>query len=136
MSGESNLSKLLSNLSPALLAGEFVFLSFRGSHYGDHADLEPIASVMECEGLTLVIPRQKAEEHGFEYESAFRAITLNVHSSLEAVGLTAAISSKLSEYGVSANVIAGYFHDHIFVPNTLAEQAVVAINELSRPRDE
>ncbi len=121
-------------MSPVLLTGEFVFLSFDHSRYGDHSELEPIAAVIEDEGLTLVIPRSKADEYELKYESVFSAITLNVHSSLEAVGLTAAISNKLAEHGVSANVIAGYFHDHIFVQNTMAERAVDAINELSRSR--
>jgi hypothetical protein len=62
----------------------------------------------------------------------FRGITLNVHSGLDAVGLTAALSSKLAEHGISANVIAGYFHDHIFVQNEHAEKAIAALNELVR----
>lgn len=132
MTGEKNLIELLSAMSPVLAPGEFVFVSIKGSCYGDHSDLEPIASVVEREGLTLVIPRSKAEENGHKYESVFRAITLNIHSSLEAIGLTAAISKKLTEYGISANVLAGYFHDHIFVQSTLAEKALSAINELSQ----
>lgn len=119
-------------MSPELIAGEFVFYSLEKARYGDHSDLEPIVAVTESEGLTLIIPKSKADEHEIEYESVFRCITLNVHSSLNAVGLTAAFSSKLAEYGISANVIAGYFHDHIFVQNELAEKAIAAINELTR----
>lgn len=118
-------------MSPELITGEFVFCSFEKAHYGDHLDLEPIAAVSESEGLTLVIPKTKADEHQLKYESVFKGITLNVHSSLDAVGLTAAFSSKLTEHGISANVIAGYFHDHIFVQNELAEKAIAAINELT-----
>jgi len=132
MIGEKNLSKLLPTMSPALIAGEFVFCSFEKSRYGDHPELGPIASVTENEGLTLVIPKSKADEHKIKYASVFRCITLNVHSSLDAVGLTAAFSSKLTEHGISANVVAGYFHDHIFVQKKLAEKAIDAINELTR----
>jgi len=132
MTGEKNLSKLLPAMSPELIAGEFVFYSLEKARYGDHSDLEPIIAVTESEGLTLIIPKSKADEHEIEYESVFRCITLNVHSSLDAVGLTAAFSSKLTEYGISANVIAGYFHDHIFVQNELAGKAIAAINELTR----
>ena len=132
MSGEKNLDKLLRAMSPALLAGEFVFCSFANARYGDHSDLDPIAAVTESEGLTLVIPKSKADERGLEYESVFRGITLNVHSSLDAVGLTAALSARLAEHGISANVIAGYFHDHLFVQNELAEKAIAAIDELAR----
>lgn len=119
-------------MSPALIAGEFVFCSFEKAHYGDHSDLEPIAAFTESEGLTLVITKSNADKHEIKYESVFRCITLNVHSSLDAVGLTAAFSSKLAEHGISANVIAGYFHDHIFVQNEHAEKAIAAISELTR----
>lgn len=131
MTGEKNLDKLLSAMSPALIAGEFVFCSFEKARYGDHSELEPIAAFTESEGLTLVIPKSKADQHGIKYESVFRCITLTVHSSLDAVGLTAAFSSKLAEHGISANVMAGYFHDHIFVQNELAENAMAAISELT-----
>jgi len=132
MSGEKNLDRLLRALSPELITGEFVFCSFEKARYGDHSDLEPIAAVSESEGLTLIIPKSKADEHHLKYGSVFKGITLDVHSSLDAVGLTAAFSRKLAEHGISANVIAGYFHDHIFVQNELAEKAIAALSELSR----
>ena len=55
----------------------------------------------------------RADESGLSYESIFSKITLEIHSSLDAVGLTAAFSNKLTSYGISANVVAGYYHDHI-----------------------
>lgn len=119
-------------MSPVLIAGEFVFCSFENAQYGDHVQLEPIGSFLEKEGLTLVVPKEKADEHWLKYESVFRCITLNVHSSLDAVGLTSAFSTKLTEHGISANVIAGYFHDHIFVQETLAQKALEAIHELTQ----
>lgn len=131
MSGEKDLNKLLKTMSPTLILGEYIFCSFEDALYGDHADLAPIAAVKETEGLTLVIPRPIADEHQLSYESVFRCITLNVHSSLDAVGLTAAVSAKLTEYGISANVLAGYFHDHIFIQRKLAEKAMAAIRELT-----
>jgi len=132
MNGEENLDKLLAFLSPVLIDGEFVFASFADARYGDHAQLEPVAAVSESEGLTLVVPRAKAVEYGLDYDSVFRGITLTVHSSLEAVGLTAAFSRKLTEHGISANVIAGYYHDHIFVPCDDADKAISALAELVR----
>jgi hypothetical protein len=112
--------------------GEYVFCTFANARYGEHSELEPIAAFTETEGLTLVIPKSKADEHRLNYHLVFRGITLNVHSSLNAVGLTAAFSSKLAEHGISANVIAGYFHDHIFVQKEHAEKAIAALNELVR----
>ena len=132
MTGEKNLHKLLQSMAPSLIAGEFVFCSFEKSRYGDHSDLEPIATFAESEGLTLVIPKSRADEYGIRYESVFRCITLKVHSSLDAIGLTAAFSTKLTEHGISANVIAGYYHDHIFVQDELAGNAIAAIDELTR----
>lgn len=130
MTGETDLTKLLASLSPVLTDGEYVFCTFQDAQYGDYPDLEPIASIKEEEGLTLVVPKNKADAHGLPYESVFRRITLKVHSSLTAVGLTAACSAKLTEYGISANVIAGYFHDHLFVQKELADKAIEALREL------
>ncbi len=132
MSGERDLQTLLASMSPVLLDGEFVFCTFADACYGDHANLQPIASIMESEGLTLVIPRAKADGLALRYDSVFCGITLKIHSSLDAVGLTAAFATKLSERGISANVVAGYFHDHIFVQQAFALRAMSALNELAR----
>jgi len=134
VSGETNPDKLLAAMSPALVAGEYVFCSFEKARYGEHSYLEPFAAIREAEGLTLVIPRAKADEHQLAYESVFKCITLGVHSSLDAIGLTAAFSSKLAQHEISANVIAGYFHDHIFVQSELAQKAIAALNEITGSR--
>jgi len=94
--GEKNLEKLLRSMSPNLVSGEFVFCSFVNAKYGAHIELEPIATIQEREGLTLVTPKVKADEHHIKYASTYRCITLEVHSSLDAVGLTAAFSNKLN----------------------------------------
>lgn len=131
MNGERDLETLLRSMSPKLSEGEFVFVSFRGSHYGEHAELAPIAAVDEREGLTLVVPRSNADDGNLSYAVTFRRITLNVHSSLEAVGLTAAFSTALSEHAISANVVAGRFHDHIFVPCAQADDALRVLQSLT-----
>ena len=132
MVGETNLQKLLASMSPQLTNGEYVFCTFHSAAYGDYSELEPIAAITEPEGLTLIIPRSIADRKSIDYESVFKRITLNVHSSLDAVGLTAAFSSKLAEQGISANVVAGYYHDHILVQTELAERAIKALNEMTR----
>ncbi len=131
MAGGVDLQILLSTLSPILSDPEYVFLSFEGAVYGDHKELEPIASFAENEGLTFVVERVKAIEHCLTYESTFKHIRLEVHSSLDAVGLTAAFATKLTESNISANVIAGYYHDHIFVRSVDADKAVACLNELA-----
>ncbi|MEM9776200.1 MAG: ACT domain-containing protein [Chloroflexota bacterium] len=131
MSGVTNLSQLLAHMSPKLIDGDFVFISKPNSSYGSHIELEPVAAVLEPEGLTLIIPQNKADEHHISYEGIYKMITLEVHSSLEAVGLTAAFATKLAEHHISANVIAGFYHDHIFVQASAAARAIAALKELS-----
>jgi hypothetical protein len=131
MSGETNLDKLLSSMSPMLLDDEYVFCSVKKGQYGDYSELSPLATYHEPEGLTLVITKENADNAAFHYESVFKCITLRVHSSLEAVGLTAAVSTKLAEKGISANVVAAYYHDHIFVQSAKAKLAVKALDEFN-----
>jgi hypothetical protein len=124
VAGEENLEKLLGSMSPVLVKGEYVFCTLKNSRYGDYADARPIASFEEAEGLTLVLLKEAADSFDLVYDGIFRCITLGVHSSLEAVGLTAAVAAKLAAHGIAANVIAAYFHDHIFVQSRLAEPAI------------
>jgi uncharacterized protein len=131
MSGTTNLQTLLRHLSPLLRKEVYVFCTFPQARYGDHAQLCPIASFAEDEGLTLVIERRVADEHKIPYETTLRGITLTVHSSLEAVGLTAAIAAKLKDRNISANVIAAYYHDHVFVTADRADDAMAALKEFA-----
>ncbi|MCK5516704.1 MAG: ACT domain-containing protein [Desulfobulbaceae bacterium] len=123
MAGEKNIKKLLRSMSPKLDKDTFVFCSVKNGKYGDCAEAMPIASYMEEEGLTLVINKEVADRLGYVYEGVFKCITLEVYSSLESVGLTAAVSTKLCENNISANVFAGFYHDHIFVPLDMASEA-------------
>jgi hypothetical protein len=129
---EKDLRKLMTSLSPHLMDGDFVFCTIQDARYGDFTELLPMASFCEDEGLTLLVTKENADKAGLTYESIFKCITLKVHSSLEAVGLTAAVSSKLAEKGISANVIAAYYHDHIFVQAEKANVALSALNEFIR----
>ncbi len=132
MSGISDLDELLASMAPSLKPGEFVFLNFPGCHYGDHATLQPVASFVEDEGLTLVVPKDQAETLNLKVTETFRMITLNVHSSLTAVGLTAAFAEALTEQGISANVIAAYYHDHVFVQAGRASDALNTLKALTK----
>ncbi|WP_372965909.1 ACT domain-containing protein [Marinobacter sp.] len=130
MSGTTELDALLRLMEPKLLDTEFVFCTVSGSLV-DYVSLDPVATFLEPEGLTLVLEKATARNAGLQFEGSFRQITLTVHSSLEAVGLTAAVSTKLAEKGISANVIAAYYHDHIFVQSAKADMALSALKELS-----
>ncbi|MGC9462035.1 ACT domain-containing protein [Vibrio genomosp. F10] len=130
MSGITNLDELLRSMSPKLVGSEFVFCTVSGV-LTDYVELNPVATFIESEGLTLVLEKSAAEKAGLSFDGTYSQITLTVHSSLEAVGLTAAVASKLASKGISANVIAAYYHDHIFVQSGKAEAAVSALEEFS-----
>ena len=129
MSGILDLETLLSTMQPALMDGEYVFCTVSG-RLSDYVHLNPLASFIELEGLTLVLPKAMAEQEGIHFEGVYRQITLTVHSSLDAVGLTAAVSTKLASHGISANVVAAYYHDHIFIQAEKAESALAALQEI------
>jgi hypothetical protein len=130
VSGGTDIATLLANMDPTLSAVEAVFCSFPNASLTDKAFLDPIGCFMEPEGLSLIISRQSAEAHGIAYSVVLRGITLNVHSSLEAVGLTAAVAGRLTQHGISANIVAAYYHDHIFVPVADAERALAVLRSL------
>ncbi|PXA72664.1 ACT domain-containing protein [Vibrio sp. 11986-1-5] len=134
MSAISELEVLLKSMSPQIIEGNYVFCTVKGP-LSEYWHLDPIATFREQEGLTLVLLEQQAKAAKLKFDSVFSLITLTVHSSLEAVGLTAAFATKLASYGISANVIAGYYHDHIFVQSTLAEKALQALQEFTQQTD-
>lgn len=129
MAGETDLSRLLQSMTPQLNPGQYVFCCVAADH--DCCALHPIASLREAEGLSLVLPRDVADAHGLRYDYVAAWITLQVHSSLAAVGLTASFSAALAQAGVSCNVVAGFHHDHIFVPIERAERALSTLRALS-----
>lgn len=132
MSGITDLATLLGAMRPMLSDGEFVFCTLPGARYGAGAEYEPVACFAEAEGLTLVLARERAGAAQLPYVGVFRMLTLRVHSGLEAVGLTAAVAGCLAARGISANVLAAYYHDHVFIPAARAEEALEALQALSR----
>ncbi|PQJ60710.1 transporter [Vibrio chagasii] len=130
MTAITDLDILLKSMSPELIEGDYVFCTVEGG-LANYVHLNPIATFREKEGLTLVLTEEVATQAQLSFDGVFSMITLSVHSSLEAVGLTAAFATKLGSYGISANVIAGYYHDHIFVQKHKADQAMRALREFS-----
>lgn len=90
-----------------------------------------MVTVREDEGLTLVLDRQQADHLGLPYDYVAAWITPRVHSALDAVGLTAAVAGALASDGISCNVVAGYHHDHLFVPAHQAQAALDALRDLA-----
>lgn len=129
MAGEEDLGKLLATMQPVLQPSEFVFATIAG--HDIPSGLDPIGTFREAEGLTLILPAHDAGHPDITASKPLRQITLTVHSSLEAVGLTAAFATELTRHGISANVVAGYYHDHIFVGADDAENALSALKTLA-----
>ncbi|EJM58065.1 ACT domain-containing protein [Pseudomonas sp. GM48] len=129
MAGETSLATLLRSMSPQLNAGEYVFCTLRDGRLP--TDLEIVGSFREQEGLTVILERSQAEKAGFSFDYVAAWITLNVHSALEAVGLTAAFATALGQAAISCNVIAGYYHDHLFVGQADADRALQVLRDLA-----
>ncbi|MGZ8413315.1 MAG: ACT domain-containing protein [Gemmatirosa sp.] len=124
------LTGLLRSLAPVIRDGQWVFCSLDPEVARAHAHAA-LASMREDEGTSLVLPRTYAADAGLADAPAFRCITLTVHSSLEAVGLTAAVATALAARGIAANVIAAARHDHVFVPAARADEALAVLCALS-----
>jgi uncharacterized protein len=126
VSGERDLGRLLAGLDPRSDPKDWVFVAVAAVPGGT----APLMTFREPEALTCVLTAAEARRAGVADAPVFRRITLGVHSSLEAVGLTAAVAAALAEAGISANVVAAFHHDHVFVPLERAEAALACLRRL------
>lgn len=129
MSGERDLATLLASLSPALDPEPYVFV---GGLNAVPAGVAPLATFREAEGLSLVVIARDWTDTSRAASPPYARLTMMVHSSLEAVGMTAAIAGAVTAHGISANVVAAYYHDHIFVPWDRRHDAMDAIIALAK----
>jgi hypothetical protein len=132
MSGEQSLRTLLEDMKPEMLEGTFVFCTTSEEREITSA-IKPVLIFREREGTTLVVRREEAESAGLPYQFASRLITLTIHSSLDAVGFLAAITTRLAEAGISVNAASAFYHDHLFVPDDRADEALGLLQSMSRP---
>jgi len=129
MSGEKDLQQLLKSMKPEHNPGDYVFCKTESLEQVNLNEIEMF--FREKEAITLILKKEIAEKLNLEYSVVTSWITLTVHSSLEAVGLTAAFSKALSENGISCNVVAAFYHDHIFVAQKDAAKAMEILNAFS-----
>lgn len=130
MGGETDLGTLLGAMSAKLVDGVFVFATLGAEDVP--AGLVPRMLFREAEGTTLILLREEAEAFGLAYEFPSRMITLNIHSSLEAVGFIAHIASVLARHEMGVNPVSAFYHDHLFVPEDRAEDAMRVLAQIAR----
>ena len=122
-------SDMIAGMTPVLLDDVFVFATV-----SEPVDLALFngaqATYREAEGMSLILPVATAQAHGILIDSEMRCITLNVYSSLEGVGLTAAVAQALADHGIACNMVAAYHHDHAFVPASEAGRALGILQAL------
>ncbi|MBO6766505.1 ACT domain-containing protein [Maricaulis sp.] len=134
MHGETDLESLLKGMSPRLHPGVWVFATLPPGT-AEPSGLSPLMRYAEDEGTTLILDAGLAARANLETVFPCRRITLHIHSALEAVGFMAAIAQALAQAGIGCNPVAGYFHDHLFVPVDRAEEAMAVLERLSAGSD-
>src|SRR5262249_22956295 len=123
---------MLRGLAPMLDETVYVFASSP-----ERSRLEMLSALargvfVEEEGITFILPTEVARAHGLANEVRLRRIVLNIHSSLEGVGLTARVSSALAGARIPCNIVAAFHHDHVFVPEAMALHALKILKEMQR----
>jgi uncharacterized protein len=137
-SGESDLKTLLASMTPSLSHEIYAFCTIPAASTTSSNILSLLMSLpslqmlfREDEGWTVILPKHVAEEVGMETTFPCKKITLGVHSSLEAVGFLAAVTTRLKEVGVGCNPISGFYHDHLFIPEGREHDVMDALRNMS-----
>ena len=129
MAGETDLSALLKTMNARLVDGLYVFVTLKGKVLPE--GVSPRMVFQETEGTTLVLLKEEAEANELDYEFPCRMITLEVHSSLEAVGFLARITTELAKHKMGVNPVSGFFHDHLFVPDGREQDALSVLKKIA-----
>ncbi len=137
--GEINLSVLLSTLQFTVHPSVFVFATVANDTSSSLPLLPPLPpsavqmSFREAEGTTVITTLDDLKEYcpNLDYQFPCRMITLQVHSSLEAIGFMAIVASKLADEGISCNPVSGYYHDHLFVPVPTVDDALEVLTKIA-----
>ncbi len=130
MSGETDLARLLTEMNPIHNKGDYVFVNVHDTFEINFSDV--VGTFKEKEATTLILEKSKADLLKLKYDYIVSWISLSVHSSLEAVGLTASISTALAGAGISCNIVAAFYHDHLFVSKRDVEKAMQILSNLTK----
>lgn len=123
---------MITRMTPVLHTGEFVFLTAGDAGLVAGLTDVAIATFREDEGLSMVVPLEVARRHRLPVDQPMRRITLQVHSALDGVGLTAAVATALAARNIPCNMIAAFHHDHVFVPSAMADMALDRLRDLQQ----
>lgn len=93
------------------------------------------ATIVEDEGVTSVVSVTDAERLGHRPEFVAVWLTLGVESALDSIGLTATVATALAGQQIPCNVLAGFHHDHLLVPEGRADEAMAILRSLGRSRN-
>ncbi|MGB0684413.1 MAG: ACT domain-containing protein [Magnetovibrionaceae bacterium] len=126
---EDDLTKLISEMSPTVRAETFVFATLPVGV--PLPECEVLMTFREAEGVTLIVEQSAALSARLAHDFPCRMITLNVHSALDAVGFLAAVTNRLAGLGMGVNPVSGYFHDHLFIPEDRAEEALAELKRMA-----
>ncbi|NMO93779.1 ACT domain-containing protein [Actinomycetospora sp. TBRC 11914] len=126
MSGLTDPGALLAGMTPRLRPGRYVFATVPDD---GRAVPGAVMTLAEDEGTTVVVPAEATDGLDAEYPCGW--ITLEVRSSLAAVGFLAAVTRALADAGISANPVSGFHHDHLFVPWDRRHEAVAVLERLA-----
>lgn len=118
---------MIAGMNATRMPGLFVFCATTDPAQAARLAPQALATCREAEGLSLILPVEQAETEGFDTSLPMVRITLQVHSALDGVGLTAAVATALAEAGIPCNMVAGYHHDHAFVPAPQADAALAIL---------
>lgn len=130
MSGETDLTALMRTMQARLAPETYVFVTQKSAAIP--AGVQPRMIFEEAEGTTFILTRGDAEKHDLPFEFPCRMVTLDVHSALEAVGFIARIASALAQHDMGVNPVAGFYHDHLFVPADRADDAMKILSDMRR----
>jgi hypothetical protein len=129
MVGETDLARMLAGMNPTMDDAVYVFATV--TEPIDETALQPRMQFHEAEGTTLIVTQAAAMTHELPCEFPSRMITLNVHSSLAGVGFLSLVTTRLAALGMGVNPVAGFYHDHLFIPQDRADEALAALHALS-----
>jgi uncharacterized protein len=128
MVGQTNLLRVLKSLTVLCDNVEYGFATIKDKPAT--IDNQILGTFREAEGITIIATKEYLKRNKIEYQGPYAKLTIKAHTSLDLVGLTAVLATKLAEEKISANVVAAYFHDHIFVQFELCQKSIEILDNL------